>query len=71
MSAVFLGSSFPSNEDASLAVRPELHQRAQGGGLAGAVATQQHGDLALGDLEVHAVEDVVSADVGVDGLQFE
>ena len=44
---------------------PQAHDAAQCRGLAGAVAAQQHGQLAGGHHQVHAVKDVVSADVRV------
>ena len=67
-----LGSNVSALEvDGALGGLPEAHDGAQGGGLAGAVAAQQHGELALGHLQVHAVEDVVGANVGVDALELQ
>ncbi|MNT37684.1 hypothetical protein D3C72_1738310 [compost metagenome] len=42
---------------------PQAHDGAQRGGLARAVAAQQHGELALGHGQIHAVQDVVRPDV--------
>jgi hypothetical protein len=44
---------------------PQAHDRAQRGGLARAVSAEQQRGLAGRDLEVHAVQDVIRADVRV------
>ncbi len=49
--------------------RPQAHDRAQRGGLAGAVAAQQHRHLPARHREVDAVQDVIGADVRVHRLQ--
>jgi hypothetical protein len=54
---------------AALRGMPQAHDGPQRGGLAGAVAPEQHGELALGHGEIDAVEDVVCADMGVDALE--
>src|SRR6202011_2931493 len=56
------------NGDAALARGRERHQAAQGRGLAGAVAAEQRRDLALGDLEADAMQDVALAVEGVQAL---
>src|SRR5664280_1000318 len=50
---------------------PEAHDAAQRRRLAGAVAPEKDGQLAAGNLEVDAVQDVVRADVGVDAFEQE
>ena len=50
---------------------PQAHDGAQHGGLAGAVAAQQHGQLAARHGEVHALQDVVLADMRVHAGQRE
>ena len=57
------------DRDAAFARRREPHQAAQRRGLAGAVAAEQRGDLAFGDFEADAVQDVALAVVGVAGLR--
>ena len=47
-------------------VRP--HQAAQRRGLARAVAPEQRGDLALGDLQADAMQDMALAVIGVQAL---
>ena len=44
---------------------PQAHDGAQRRGLAGAVAAEQHGGLALGHGKVDAVQDVIAPDMGV------
>ena len=48
---------------------PQAHDGAQRGGLARAVAAQQHRELALGYGEVDAVQDVIGPDVRVHALE--
>src|SRR5512133_2822911 len=48
---------------------PQSHDAAQRGGLAGAVAAEQHGKFAVRDLEIDAVQDVIGADVGVHAFE--
>ena len=55
----------PVEVDAALRGLPQAHDGAQRGRLARAIAAQQHGELALGDGEIHAVQDVVRPDVRV------
>src|ERR1017187_1536717 len=50
---------------------PQAHDAAQRRRLARAVPAEEHGQLAAGDLEVDAMEDVVRADVRVDALELE
>jgi hypothetical protein len=59
--------------EADLALRraPQSHDRAQRGGLAGAVAAQQHGHGCRRHGQIDAVQDVVRADVRVHVLQFQ
>ncbi len=55
----------PAEHDRAAPLRDDAHDRLQGGGLADAVAPQQRHHLALGDGEVHAVQDVRLAVPGV------
>jgi hypothetical protein len=57
--------------DAALAGLPQAHDGAQRGGLARAIAAQQHGDLAARHSQVHAVQDVIGADMGVHALELQ
>src|SRR3546814_9902420 len=48
---------------------PQAHDGAQGRGLAGTVATQQHGELATRHGEIDAMQDMVTADMGMHALE--
>src|SRR5690606_2907 len=59
----------PGQRQPPLARMPQAHDGAQRGGLARTVAAQQHGELVGRYDEVHAVEDVVRADVRMHTLE--
>jgi hypothetical protein len=63
--------SWPASSTRPLRRLPQAHDRAQRGGLAGAVAAQQHGQLAARHDEVDAMQDVVRPDVRVHAFQRE
>ena len=57
--------------DAAARGLPQAHDGAQRGGLAGAVAAQEHRQLPARHLEIDAVQDVVGADVGMHAFQLQ
>ena len=60
--------SCAEDRDLAFARRRQAHQAAQRRGLAGAVAAQQGGDLALGDLQADAMQDMALAVIGVEAF---
>ena len=56
-------------QDAAARCLPEAHDGAQRRRLAGAVAPEQHGDAAPRHGEVHALQDVIGADMGVHAFE--
>ena len=56
------------HRDLALARRRQSHQASQRRGLAGAVASEQRGDLALGDAEADAMQDMALAVIGVEAF---
>src|SRR3546814_19428530 len=48
---------------------PQAHDGAQGRGLAGTVAAEQHGELAARHGEIHAMQDMVTAAMGMHALE--
>ncbi len=50
---------------------PQPHDGAQGRGLAGAIAAEQHGEAACRHREIGALHDMITADMGVDAGQLE
>ena len=67
MSGVSRAADRPAVEiDRAGAQPPQPHDGAQGRGLAGAVAAEQHGQPPAPHGEIDAVQDVIAADMGVD-----
>ena len=54
------------DRDLAFARRRQSHQASQRRGLSRAVASQQRGNLAFGDLEADAVQDMALAVIGVE-----
>jgi len=60
-----------ARDDFALARRSQPEDGFERGGLARAVAPEQGGDAAARDAHIHALQDVILADEGVDGLNVE
>ena len=65
------GDDVAVEADRPSAGRREPHDRAERGGLAGAVAAEQRRDLAARHLERHAAEDLALAVEGLESLDRE